>query len=1056
MRLFNTRLLLIALLVPIFFFLGRTAYTAYQEYTTYTRNQHAVHTLDLLKEGDTLLDALAQESLASIQPLSADGTRQVLRDKRSATDAALERMFSAYSSLEDARQGKELNDFKERIDRARNLVDKGGKEYRTILYDLYGPPTAHLLQTVLERTMQTETILHDSPELQAYHHLFPLKSNTQTEEALVGYLLRNKKPFAPEDYQAWDSLLTHTQLPPLGHIGSPAFASQLRTLLQPDTFGSIAQTERAFVSAEGISGNYSVTPKTWLELLGSKSNRLGIASRKLLDHSHKTVQNAALENRQNAINALLQALLLLALMLFLIYLIQRIAREKKLLESTLKNIEFDLSSEKKAELQRVVKQRDSRAIYSFLSETIKESNRAKDLFLANMSHEIRTPLNGIVGFTQLLKTTPLNHDQEEFVHVIEESSEHLLTIVNDILDLSKIKAEKIELEEVAFNPIDKFESAIETYGAKALQKNIDFGVFIDPSLPRSLIGDPTRVSQVLVNLVSNAIKFTSSYGEVSVFCEKVDEKEDTLMVKFAVKDSGIGISPEQQQRIFDAFSQADSSTTRKFGGTGLGLSISSKLVSLMGGELKIDSVPGEGATFYFTLPFKRDPEAPTDERPQFPDLTVGLMLPKRDIDRQVDRNLEAYVRYLGADFKIYYEDEVYKMHPQVLPKILFVDQRYNRREGEIERILELQTYVALLASSHEKDKLNLIADRLGALIYKPINYTKTLKTLQQYAGEKGNKPKVHAEDETFENLHILVAEDNRINQKLITTTLNNFGIDVTIAANGQEAVMLRRQNDYDLILMDIQMPVMNGIEATQAILDYEAATKQPHVPIIALTANALRGDREKYLQAGMDNYTPKPINLDQLRQIIRQYHPDKVKKTSRSADEPIEAPAERSADIQALSSSLSAETVDTESAAPQTQITESAAVLDEPEAAVSATPSQPTASETEDQPASGDKILMFFRDPFVSNVHLQLLTQEHTCDLVRNEAAFLEHLDRGGYGTVLIAQGLLPTQDCYIADILRERGIRIYQFGEQPSECEGVASYTTLAELTQLMRSSDA
>ncbi len=1055
MRFFNTRLLLILLLIPILFFMGRTAYTAYQEYVTYTQNQHAVRTLGLLRNADNLVEALAAESLASIHPPSDKGSRQMLQEKRTATDTALGRLFSAYQSLASA-QGKELNDFKERIDRARKLVDTKSQDHVTIFYDLYGPPTSRLLETVLERSMKGDTVLNRSEELQAHNALLRLKNNTNTERSLIGYLLQNRTTFSPRDYQAWDALLTHTQLPPLGHLGSPAFASQLRTLLQPDTFADIAQTERAFIAAEGVTGRYSVPSRSWLELMGSKSNRLGTASGKLLDHTEQAIQQATLDHRQNMINALLQTLLFLLFLIFLIYLIQKIAREKKLLESTLKNIEFDLSREKKAELQRVVKERDSKAIYTFLAETIKESNQAKDLFLANMSHEIRTPLNGIVGFTQLLKTTQLNQDQEEFVHVIEESSEHLLTIVNDILDLSKIKAEKIEFEEVAFNPIDKFESAIETYAAKALQKNIDFAVFIDPRLPHSLIGDPTRVSQVLVNLISNAIKFTSNYGEVSVFCEQVEEQNDTLMVKFAVKDSGIGISPEQQKRIFDAFSQADSSTTRKFGGTGLGLSISSKLVALMGGELQIDSVPGKGSTFYFTLPFKKDPAATPVEKPDFHDLTVGLMLPKPDIDRQVDRNLKAYVEYLGAPFRIYYEDEVFEMHSQLLPKILFVDQRYNRREGEIERLLQLQTHVALLASNHEKDHLKPVADRLGALIYKPLNYTKTLKTLQQYTGEAEGRSKQQTSDVTFSGLHILVAEDNRINQKLITTTLKNFGIDVTIAANGQEAVMLRRQNDYDLILMDIQMPVMNGIEATQAILEYEASTKQPHIPIIALTANALRGDREKYLSAGMDNYTPKPINLDQLREIIRQYHPDKIEQhaAARTADRSDGTDPDTPDNDTAPETDTPSRQADTSAARTEEEPVEaSASLLDADEDSP-----EPVSKQDDTPPAdpAGDKILMYFRDPFVSNVHLQLLSAEKNCELVRNEAAFLEKLDEGGYGTVLIAQGLLPTQDCYIAELLRERGIALYQFGEEPSECQGVRSYTTLAELTRSLRSKQA
>jgi signal transduction histidine kinase/DNA-binding NarL/FixJ family response regulator len=1079
MRFLNNRFLLLLLLIPILILMGRSGYKTYQDYIAYQQHQTAIKALDWIGAEQTLLDSIAAENLATaLETPSAKPSRH-LTETFTRTDTALTRAFDIYRSLPGTHESTALNDLKAQIDRARSLAKKAQANHLRIHYDLYGLKSTKLLTQTLDQTLDRNAVLARTPTLSVFKSLFDRQGELGTEAALIAALLHTKKPMTPNDYKAWDRLLTHQQLPPLSHLGTPAFDSQLNAIVQPDTFGSLGQQERAFIAAEGIDGAYSITPERWTKILGDKIDRLRKANEKLVDQSRKTVRHASDTLRQNAINALLQTLLFLTFLSFLIYLIFKIARDKQLLETTLKNIEFDLSKEKKNELQWIVRQRNTKAIYTFLTETIKESNQAKDLFLANMSHEIRTPLNGIVGFTQLLKTTPLNPDQEEFVHVIEESSEHLLTIVNDILDLSKIKAEKIEIEAIPFDPIDKFESAVETYGAKALQKDIDFGVYVDPNLPTSLIGDPTRISQVLVNLVSNAIKFTGTYGEVSVFCERIHEDDETVSVKFSVKDTGIGIAPEQQKRIFEAFSQADSSTTRKFGGTGLGLSISHKLVALMGGSLEIDSEPGHGSTFYFTINFKRDPQAQASERPDFRGLPVGLMLPKRNISRQVDRNLESYIRYLGGDFRILYEDEIFEMSPEALPEILFVDQRYNRREGELERIVDLKTHVALMAASHQNpQQLEAITDRLGALIYKPLNYTKTLKTLQNYIGGQTNKTQARKPEVVFDNLHILVAEDNRINQKLITTTLEQFGIRVTIAANGKEAVMLRKQNDYDLILMDIQMPVMNGMEATREILEYEAASKLPHVPIIALTANALRGDREKYLEAGMDNYTPKPINLDLLKEIIRQYHPDKAHtlNTPRSDETETterpdthaqtatdETPSDTktpSDDIQASAPSHDADA--DASAAPLSALSLMTHTTEEETS--DASPSETEASSEEvasDQtdapllapPAQNDPtVLIYFKNRFIAQLHADMLATHYVCDQAENEMTFLDKLDQHHYPIVIVASNTLPTDDCAITDLLHERGISFYRFGSDTPECAGVYSYTTFAELMEHLK----
>ncbi len=1034
MRFLNNRFLLILFLIPVVFFLGLIGYKTYNEYNMYTLNQKTVNTLQLVERLDNLVDSIGAESLDSVD---LDKNKSNIALSRNKTDNAL-RAILADSDLASIASGiVGLDSLKESIDAARLLVDSGLKNHIKVFKGYYGDSGMIYLSETMKRLAKKRLPLSTLPELNLYLHLARTKSNIYAERALIAYMIKNRTKMTANGFKAWDSLLDYTELPPFVALANPAFSTKILQIIKPDEYKTIGANERAHVVAGASDGKYRLDIKAWLSAMNTKISRLKKVQKSLLTKDLTSKTEELSRNKQNIINYLLQTFVFLLILVFLLYLLRKLAKEKRLLEGTLADIQFDLSKDKKAELERIVKSRNTEDIYTFLAETIKESNQAKDLFLANMSHEIRTPLNGIVGFTQLLKTTPLNKDQEEFIRVIEDSSENLLTIVNDILDLSKIKAEKIEIEEIKFNPLEKFESAVETYGAKALQKDIDFGVYVDPTLPSSIIGDPTRVSQILVNLISNAIKFTGAYGEVSVFCERIHEDNEYVSIKFSVKDTGIGIAPEQQKRIFEAFAQADSSTTRKFGGTGLGLSISNRLVSLMGGNLEIESEPGEGSTFYFSLTFKIDPEAKQNEKYNFRDVQVGLLLPKRNIDRQVDRNLESYVRYLGANFEFYYEDEIFDLKPESLPDLLFVDQRYARREGEIDNILNIDTNIALLAASSNKKQLADIAERVGSLIYKPLNYSKTLKALQALSENAEHKAKHNLEEPkiAFHDLHVLVAEDNRINQKLITTTLANFGIDVTIAANGKEAVMLRKQNDYDLIFMDIQMPVMNGIEATKEILQYEKNSHQKHIPIVALTANALKGDREKYLEAGMDNYTPKPIDINKIANIIRGYYPQKAY----LQDKPLKANISASNKQDKSTNIANAKDTATDTTIAKVDKT-----------GIGST-------EKQDGIDKGSKpsreAILYMRHLLPGTIQAQVLESAgFTCDLVTNEADFLEKIESNHYTVALVSMDLLPVEDCYFVDMITRNNTELYIYGQRSDDqCKKVKNYTSVSKIKTIL-----
>jgi len=490
-----------------------------------------------------------------------------------------------------------------------------------------------------------------------------------------------------------------------------------------------------------------------------------------------------------------------------------------------------------------------------------EASKAKSMFLANMSHEIRTPLNGIVGFTELLKDTGLDEEQSEFIEIIEKSSENLLEIINNVLDLSKIESNKIEIEHIKFNPIEEFENAIEVYAVRASEKHIDLSCFIDPELENPIKGDPTKIKEILINLLSNAVKFTSSSGAINVDIRKVESDDDnTTKIKFIVEDNGIGMTPKQKSKIFDAFGQADISITRKYGGTGLGLTISSSFVELMGGELDLESELEKGTSFFFTLEFENGEKVNKSLKDSFSTINA-LVLENSHKNKKQENYLHEYLDYYGVHYAIFNNlDTLNKLKEKKKYDILFIDYEYTREEC-LTRLDELPQALVLLTKSNYMRTIESLNLDTFKTIYEPINISKIKQILINYNSEsyQKQKEKKTINKEAKFDAKILVAEDNIINQKLIKRTLEDIGLSVTIASNGLEAFQKRKDDNFDLIFMDIQMPILDGIEATKEILEYEEDYNKIHIPIIALTANALKGDREKFMGAGLDEYTTKPL-----------------------------------------------------------------------------------------------------------------------------------------------------------------------------------------------------
>lgn len=898
---------------PLLIVLLFSSYFLFNTYDQYINTTHLTEQLNKTQYLGRLSGSLARERGLSGVYLGSEGelVGDLIRTQYNQTDKSIEELQAYLEKGSNSVASESILKTLKAISAVRESVLNLSADFDTVFFDFYSAINARIIDEIKTITTTPATININllATALASLHQDI---ESTGQERGFISHILTQKHPIDNRDMQIWMKLQGKASsfsavTLPIGFAKTEI--EQLYALPQHQAIFNQIEEAKAQIAKESGAGSYSIEPTVWFGMLTGQISVMEEAStlvKTALSSATKEYGEKAIWNL--GISATIWALSLLFIFTGL-FLRRRFKYNISELESVfdkIKEISGDTSEINLETSEGTLKAYHAidLAIQTIAEEKkrAEEASAAKSIFLANMSHEIRTPLNGIIGFTELLKNSGLDDERKEFVDVIEKSSENLLGLINNILDLSKIESSKTELDEAIFSPIEEFENAITVYSAKAAEKQIDLQCYLDPSLVYPLKGDITKIKEVLINLLSNAVKFTQKNGTIDVQIKRSNTQSKGLVsLYFCVKDSGIGIAPEKQVGIFDAFSQADSTITRKYGGTGLGLTISSRFVEMLGGSLQVKSEIGEGSAFSFTLEFA---EIPTPQAVQTAGLYKGfacaLLTKKENSGKTHISYMYDYLNYFGVEVKFYTNFQELRNHIYKSGVTLIIADYALLSKEEIEEYKKIHLPVLLIIDHSNHNLQEKLKDNYITPVFKPLVPTKLTKWLSSC---KASSPNLKLQPSSFIgdsmaghfDAHVLVAEDNEINQKLIRRTLEDLGLKITSVVNGQLAVEAYKKGSFDLIFMDIAMPIMDGVEATKKILEYEKENNLPHTPIIAITANALKGDRERFMQEGLDEYVTKPVKREHIQAILSQFlyekavSAPKIKPTPKSRLATIEA-----------------------------------------------------------------------------------------------------------------------------------------------------------------------
>ncbi len=863
-------ILLLALLSLLFTYDAYRSFESYQKLKTHTMQVKALKFLFMNLSAERGLESLY------ISDKENEKIKQMVDAQRLNTNSAINGVINFNAPTHNDEIAFNLISEIKKINLVRSQIDEGEIDFAK-MYDYFGR-----LLTLIEQKIETIPVNLGDYSLANLmeNYTFAIKTihAIADERDIVSNILAEKENAEESDLK---HIFQRSAIAPLfATLPKESKKPLSKVLHTPDFTTALKKSEtvkRLLLKGEEVN----LAPLTWFTIENSKILTLSQATELLFKEISAKIEQ--LKNIAFAKMVLLFLIFSAALYMLYIYrrlvpfLLQRKGLETlldKTLEHALIEDTLDLNTTEGIEKSYQILEQSIDKI-SVEKRKAEKANAAKSIFLANMSHEIRTPINGIIGFTDLLKNSRLGEEEREYVDIIDKSTNNLLEIINNILDLSKIESQKIEIEEILFSPVEEFENTVDVYMPKAESKHINLSLYMDPGFDNYLLGDATKIKEILLNLVSNAMKFTPEKGHISVFIKKLASKsKDKERIYFEVSDTGIGMSKEEMSDIFDAFSQADSTITRKYGGTGLGLTISANYVKLMDGELKVESEKGKGSKFYFILELKKEKPLRNNYKGKFKHFNALLLTQKEA--NPLTSTLEAYLEYTGTEHKVSTFDNI--SDPQTLEGINLLIVPYALvNEEELAILKSLNLPLLLVVPTYMRLKSDTLRGENMFIVHEPLYLTKFGKALAEIE-HRAEFPEAKIEDikkrvlQQKEKYHILVAEDNEINRTLINKILASQDLDVTTVENGEEAVEMRQKGNFDLIFMDIAMPVMDGVTATKQILEYEEQNNLQHIPIVALTANALKGDREKFLNDGFDEYLPKPITQKDILELLHSYH----------------------------------------------------------------------------------------------------------------------------------------------------------------------------------------
>ena len=876
MKLFQNKFAETMMLIPIVVFFSLAGYYFYTSYTKYNTVSKSLVDVEYIVHLDALLNEGGEEQglISIFLGMNGKSDYKQLEDQWQSTDEFVKQL-SDFSS----KYPQFATEIQNVLDSFLGMKDERSKisvlniKYEDLYLENYQlKPIALLLKNLGSLSLNQESVTAEL--LNLYYSIATLKENTMSERAFISYLVARSTLISEDELEILDKYMGKDSLSNYDDLSQNTVVLTLDNILKSVQYENIQKNifkERLAILSGVNSGEFSIDIATWYELKSSKIVLLGEAQNAIYDYLKADLVTQSKDEKEIMTISVIVIIVSLLLLLVIRNIFSNMARETDQLREVLQNLETDSNDNGEiGDLEGMLVRQDKVEIYAFLEKTIRESkeskrlsdeaNETKSKFLANMSHEIRTPLNGIVGFTELLKGTKIDEEQEEFIEVIEKSTENLLAVINDILDLSKIESDKIEIEDVPFDPIKEFESGIESYGAKAAEKGINLGFYIDPSLTNQLRGDAVRIKQVIVNLISNAVKFTPHGGEIDVLIERVAKKDNRTSVRFSVKDSGIGITSEQKEKIFEAFSQADSSTNRKFGGTGLGLTISKTFVELMDGKLDLESTLGDGARFFFTLIFEEIHVEKSSE--SYNNLNIAYYLPELNMLKQSDKYVKEYIGSLSRYYTVY--DSIFSimsLDNDKQPEILFIDYDYINDE-DLKELNTLDTKIALLTTLNKKNQVSSLELDLYRVVYAPVNLSKIKKVMATFSEQKREKlgDALDAESNNIiisnnksslshlKSKDILLCRSRVVETNIFNAMLQKIGYSVDIARDIEEIEIMVQANNYKFVLLDNELPRLADSMIAQKLNDLSVST----LLLVDNMQSIGEGDRENYTKIVRD------------------------------------------------------------------------------------------------------------------------------------------------------------------------------------------------------------